>query len=226
MGQPVTPAADIYALGAVAYHCVAGFPPFGGEDAVQIALRHIQDSPQPLPDGTSPALRNAITRAMDKVPANRFPTASAFAAALTAKSSLDSTRPLPPLEAPPAQVLSPRRDNRRRGALVTILAALALMTLGGLLIAANLRDTPTGESPVQPPAAPASNQPGPTPLVTEQVRRSTPPATPSGSRTPAPSATRPSPASTANTPTPAQSPAEPTSAPATSSAPELAPSQR
>ena len=32
-GRPVSPATDIYALGAVGYHCLAGHPPFVGDNA-------------------------------------------------------------------------------------------------------------------------------------------------------------------------------------------------
>lgn len=215
MGHPVTPAADVYALGAVGYHCLAGFPPFGGEDAVQIALHHIQDALPPLPNGTPPGLKDAVARAMAKDPAQRFPSAAAFAAALelaptTLASNVDQTVPMGPVERP-----------RRRGALVTVLAAIALITLGGLLLAANLTgNNPSGESPgLVPPAAPASTQPSPAPLVTEQVRRSTPPsAAPSRTTT-----AGPSPARTTVSSPPPEPTTEPTAAPATSGPPPAAP---
>ena len=37
--QKITPATDIYALGAVAYHCLAGHPPFPGDNALTVALQ-------------------------------------------------------------------------------------------------------------------------------------------------------------------------------------------
>ena len=54
--QPVSPATDGYALGAVAYYCIAGRPPLEGENPLQVALRHVQDEPAPLPAGTPPAV--------------------------------------------------------------------------------------------------------------------------------------------------------------------------
>ncbi|MFI7547942.1 serine/threonine-protein kinase [Actinoplanes sp. NPDC049599] len=87
----VTPATDVYALGAVAYHCLAGHPPFDGDNALQVALRHLEDDPEPLPESTvPPAVRELISRAMAKQPEDRFATAAEFAeAALAAAGSLD-----------------------------------------------------------------------------------------------------------------------------------------
>ncbi|MEV4637501.1 serine/threonine-protein kinase [Actinoplanes sp. NPDC049548] len=87
----VSPATDIYALGAVAYHCIAGVPPFDGDNALQVALRHLEDDPDPLPDSLAPpAVRELISRAMAKNPADRFASAAEFAeAALAAAGTLD-----------------------------------------------------------------------------------------------------------------------------------------
>ncbi|MET8147971.1 serine/threonine-protein kinase [Actinoplanes sp. NPDC049668] len=87
----VTPATDVYALGAVAYHCIAGHPPFDGDNALQVALRHLEDDPEPLPANVvPPAVRELISRAMSKHPDDRFANAAEFAdAALAASGALD-----------------------------------------------------------------------------------------------------------------------------------------
>ncbi|MFI5933137.1 serine/threonine-protein kinase [Actinoplanes sp. NPDC051494] len=87
----VSPATDIYALGAVAYHCISGVPPFDGDNALQVALRHLEDEPEPLPDSLAPqAVRDLIARAMAKNPADRFQSGAEFAAAaLAATGALD-----------------------------------------------------------------------------------------------------------------------------------------
>ncbi|MBO3738369.1 serine/threonine-protein kinase [Actinoplanes flavus] len=77
----LTPATDIYALGAVAYHCIAGVPPFDGDNALQVALRHLEDDPEPLPDHVPYEVRDLIARAMAKQPADRFQSAAEFAEA-------------------------------------------------------------------------------------------------------------------------------------------------
>ncbi|MFC4072533.1 serine/threonine-protein kinase [Actinoplanes subglobosus] len=77
----LTPATDIYALGAVAYHCIAGRPPFDGDNALQVALRHLEDDPDPLPDHVPYEVQDLIARAMAKQPADRFQSAAEFAEA-------------------------------------------------------------------------------------------------------------------------------------------------
>ena len=85
----VTPATDIYALGAVAYHCIAGVPPFDGDNALQVALRHLEDEPEPLPAEVPEPVRALITRAMAKHPDDRFASAAEFA-----EAALAATRPM------------------------------------------------------------------------------------------------------------------------------------
>ncbi|SIQ44021.1 Serine/threonine protein kinase [Micromonospora avicenniae] len=82
-GQPVSAASDVYALGAVAYLCLAGRPPFVGENPLEVALRHQQDEPEPLPPGTPPAVIELVARAMAKRPADRFGSAAEMARAAT-----------------------------------------------------------------------------------------------------------------------------------------------
>ena len=77
--RAITPATDIYALGAVAYHCLAGHPPFMGDNALTIALAHLDEEPPPLPDDVPPAVRAVVATAMAKDPANRFTNAAAMA---------------------------------------------------------------------------------------------------------------------------------------------------
>ncbi len=86
----LSPCTDIYALGAVAYHCLSGHPPFEGENALQVALRHLEDEPEPLPAHVPPAVRELVAKAMAKNPADRYATAADFAdAALAAAEPAD-----------------------------------------------------------------------------------------------------------------------------------------
>ncbi len=78
LGRTATAAVDIYALGAVAYHCLAGVPPFEGGTPIEVALHHVQDEPPPLPDDIPRPVRELVGRAMAKDPARRFPSAAAF----------------------------------------------------------------------------------------------------------------------------------------------------
>lgn len=43
-----SPQADLYSLGAVLYHALAGEPPFPGNGAIDVTLRRFEDDPEPL----------------------------------------------------------------------------------------------------------------------------------------------------------------------------------
>ncbi|MFG3602061.1 serine/threonine-protein kinase [Micromonospora chersina] len=104
-GQPVSPVTDVYALGAVAYFCLAGRPPFDGDNPLQVAMRHVQDEPPPLV-GTPPAVVEVVNRALAKSPADRFPSALALAeAAQDARDATLAALPVPPR--PPWAVAMP-----------------------------------------------------------------------------------------------------------------------
>jgi serine/threonine-protein kinase len=79
MGEQATRLSDIYALGVVAYQCLAGRRPFEGENPLEIAMRHVREAPPPLPPDIPPAVRAIVERAMAKDPGARWATAAAFA---------------------------------------------------------------------------------------------------------------------------------------------------
>ena len=62
-GQPATPATDIYALGCVAFECVAGRAPFGDKSAFQVGLAHLEEPP-PDPCAARPELPAGVSRAI------------------------------------------------------------------------------------------------------------------------------------------------------------------
>ncbi|MEV8635944.1 protein kinase [Streptosporangium sp. NPDC051023] len=104
-GAPVTPAVDIYALGVVAYECLAGQRPFDGDTPVTIALKHIREAPPPLPPHVPPAVRALVERALSKDPARRFPSGAAMsiAARQAALGQEAGVAGVPPLAAPHPQ---------------------------------------------------------------------------------------------------------------------------
>lgn len=88
-GQPATSATDIYALGCVAFECVAGRPPFGDKSAFQVGIAHLEEAP-PDPCAERPELpaqfSAAILAALEKDPERRPETAAAYASLLRAAS--------------------------------------------------------------------------------------------------------------------------------------------
>jgi serine/threonine-protein kinase len=84
--KDVTPESDIYSLACVMYQMLAGQPPFTAPTAMALLARHSLDNVPSLKivRNTIPdAVEDAIVRAMAKVPADRFHSASAFVAALS-----------------------------------------------------------------------------------------------------------------------------------------------
>jgi eukaryotic-like serine/threonine-protein kinase len=85
-GQTATARSDLYSLGVVAYHCLAGHPPYSEGSPVEVALAHLNSEPPPLPDGVPADLSALVLGLMAKDPNDR-PTS---AAVLVAESASDS----------------------------------------------------------------------------------------------------------------------------------------
>ena len=77
-GAPVTPASDVYALGVVAYECLAGVRPFPGSNPLAVATAHLQQEPPPLPDDVPAPVRELVMSALAKGPAQRPADAGVF----------------------------------------------------------------------------------------------------------------------------------------------------
>ncbi len=84
-GEIVSPAADIYALGIVMYEMLTGKTPFDGDTPVAVAMRHIQDDPEPpsrINPQIAPGLERLILRCLAKDPRERYRDGDALAYAL------------------------------------------------------------------------------------------------------------------------------------------------
>src|SRR5690242_11774014 len=77
---------DVYALGVVLYEMLAGQPPFTAATAQAIFARVMSDEPRPLLSQRKtvpPHVDAAVSRALEKLPADRWESAAQFAEALT-----------------------------------------------------------------------------------------------------------------------------------------------
>jgi eukaryotic-like serine/threonine-protein kinase len=158
-GKQVERRTDVYSLGVVLFELLTGRVPFPGETFVTVAMRHVTEPPPSvleLRPECPPRVAGAVARALEKDPADRFPTMDAFAAELEAclaelesESDAETTlvRPAPPVRrrraAPPA----------RRPRWPLLLVAAGLLLLAAAVAAVVLgRDSGTSSGGGTPPA--------------------------------------------------------------------------
>jgi serine/threonine-protein kinase len=78
----VGPAADIYALGAILYECLAGRTPFAAEDTVQLLVKVVEDEPESLRQhapGVPRDLEAICLKCLKKEPHARYASAGELA---------------------------------------------------------------------------------------------------------------------------------------------------
>ena len=77
-GQATDHRSDIYSFGVTCYHILAGLPPFTGANAIDVAMKHVNERPEPLGDIRTdlPAdLCAMVHKMMAKKPSERYQTA-------------------------------------------------------------------------------------------------------------------------------------------------------
>jgi serine/threonine protein kinase len=100
-GGPATPAADMFALGALLYHCLAGRLPWRSDSPTELIHRQRYQDPDPLPeiDGLPPEVLDLCSRCLSRDPAER-PTA--LVAALLLAEAVDARVYVPIMDLGPA----------------------------------------------------------------------------------------------------------------------------
>ncbi len=159
-GQRVSPQTDIYQLGASTYELLAGAQPFSDRPSHAVLAAHLEETPAPIHERNAlvdPRASQVIARAMDKDPARRYPTATAYVnelkLALQGKTpaaavgpSLDTTvieqPPASPPPIPPADITTTQRDRAGGGSsrgwwifgCLAGIAGLAVILVAGALV--------------------------------------------------------------------------------------------
>jgi serine/threonine-protein kinase len=126
---------DIYALACVAYEMLAGEPPFTARTSQAVLAKHLQEPPPSVrvvrPTVPQP-LQAALNRALAKIPADRFPTAEEFAAALEEGGRAPALQ-----EAVATPLPLPAEPRRRRTRWVLAACAAALVGYGAWRVTAS-----------------------------------------------------------------------------------------
>ena len=120
--KEITGRSDIYSLASVLYEMLTGDPPHTGSSAQQIIMKIITEQPAAvttLRKSVPTNVADAVAKALEKLPADRFENAKAFADALANPSFTTTTG----VAAGAAQRSATRRVNRGLVALSGLLAA-------------------------------------------------------------------------------------------------------
>jgi len=142
-GRPLDARADVYSLGAVAFHCLTGRPPFTRDTEFAVLQAHLGDPP-PLVSELRPdlplELDRVVATALAKSPEARYASAGAFAGALreAVTGAVDATTKAAPaavpVEAAPTRAVATEalpapRPRTRRGPLLAVAAGVAVAIL-------------------------------------------------------------------------------------------------
>ncbi len=129
-GNPVDERADVYALGALLYHVLAGAPPYSGRTADSVLTDVISGPPPALASRVPqapPDLVTIVEKAMARDPADRFPTAKE----LVGELRKFQTGQLVGSHRYSARELVRRWVHKHRGSLaVAAVAVIALVVIG------------------------------------------------------------------------------------------------
>jgi serine/threonine-protein kinase len=157
--RDVGPTADVYALGAILFECLAGRPPFEKPNVLEVLVAVEKEEPPP-PSSLSPSvpagLEAIALKCLRKAPEDRYPSAADLSNALTGWLSRGDLR----------------KRKRSSSALLFPAAVLVLLTtfVGWWTWRESgtpkpSRSVPTASEPTGPPTSPWPLEPGERPVL-------------------------------------------------------------
>ncbi|OJY23108.1 MAG: hypothetical protein BGO98_46870 [Myxococcales bacterium 68-20] len=229
-GEAIDARADVYSLGILLFEMVTGRVPFEADSYMGVLTKHIFEAPPPLvvPSGSEPGdLEGIVMRALQKAPAARYASMSAFARALddaTLRERTASPKNVERARQPTLKLgsmttadriqrsvslrVEAEANRKRRGVLVAVLATCGLLAVGAALVAvtgstetaASARTAAPPPSVQMPaPSATAASDPEVASPGTASAASKEPEAAPAASADPTAPATAALPASAAVT---------------------------
>ena len=125
--KEITARSDVYSLASVLYEMLAGSPPHTGVSAQQVIMKIVTEEAVPVTrhrKTVPPNVAAAVAKALERLPADRFGSATEFAAALQ-NPGFTATAPGARAAMPP-QVFASRHHTLLMGAAAALVLVLAL----------------------------------------------------------------------------------------------------
>jgi YVTN family beta-propeller protein len=135
-GRPLDGRSDLYSLGCLLYHCLAGQPPYRRDSELATLWAHVHDPPPTL--DSHPELDPVLATALAKDPAKRHPSARALVEA--ARQALPTPKP-------------PPRRHKLLLAAATALVAIAVAAILAVVLTRGGDDGPSSTPTATPTTA-------------------------------------------------------------------------